>query len=85
MYLYNPCKTSLTLNGITYAADEKGIITVPDDQLNSGVWTQGFISAHARLDHRAAGTEVQRLAPAEPELSPSPAPAEAPINTSKNK
>lgn len=83
MQLYNPCKTSLNLNGITYTADENGIITVPDDQLNSSVWTQGFISAHANLANRAAGTVAQSLAPPEPELSPSPAPADAPITKSK--
>jgi hypothetical protein len=84
MKLYNPCKTSLNLNGLTYTADENGIITIPDDQLNSSVWTQGFISAHANLDRRAAVTETQSLAPPAPALSPSPAPAEPP-NTTKSK
>lgn len=68
MQIYNPSKTDITLNGILYAADENGIITVPDDKINSSVWTQGFVSAHNRL----AG--LARPATTEPIATPAPAP-----------
>jgi LEA14-like dessication related protein len=49
MKIYNPHKTTITLNGITYKADESGIIDIPDNKMNDSVWGQGFVSAKGRI------------------------------------
>ena len=82
MQLYHPNKTSLTLNGVTYSADEHGIIDVPDSQMNSSVWTQGFVNAKGRLAQLAAQAVVDAdtVGAAHPTVidpSPNPEPAKA--------
>lgn len=81
MQIYNPNKTSITLSGISYAADENGIIGLPDDKVSSSVWTQGFVHAKGRLAELAALT-------AEPLPTPDPetnTPVAATTSTAKPK
>ncbi len=49
MQIYKTGCNQITLMGATYAADERGIIDVPDDKINSSVWSQGFVSARGRI------------------------------------
>lgn len=77
MQLYKHGCNTLTLGGIAYPADERGIIEVPDDKITSSVWTQGFVSAAGRLAQLTVRaepeTETTALASSE-----SPTPAERP-------
>lgn len=79
MQLYHPQKTELTLAGNTFYADDNGIITVPDNQINSSVWTQGFVSAKAKLE------ELATRATPEPIAVPAPAPVPSVDTTTKTK
>lgn len=76
MQIYNPSKTRITLNGIVHTADENGVIDVPDTQMNSSVWTQGFVCATAHLA-QLAKAQAEAVATATPE--PTPAPAKAAV------
>ncbi len=33
----------ITLSGITYHADARGIINVPDDKMLSSIWSRGYV------------------------------------------
>lgn len=59
MQLYKDGCNTLTLGGVDYPADERGIIEVPDDKITSSVWTQGFVSAAGRLAQLAARAEPE--------------------------
>lgn len=89
MEIYKPGATRITLSGQTFTADENGIIDVPA-QLVANAFTQGFVSAKARIK-QLAGVDTlwgTRSDPAEP--APAPAteahPVEikpAPVKTTK--
>lgn len=75
MQLYKDGCNTLTLGGVDYPADERGIIEVPDDKITSSVWTQGFVSAAGRLAQLAARAAQET---AEVASSENPTPAERP-------
>lgn len=70
MKLYHPTKTSLTLGGVVYSADGHGVIEVPDSQMNSSVWTQGFVDAKGRIAQVAEQAQAEQAAPAPTPLKP---------------
>lgn len=88
MKIYKQNTTSITLSGQTYTSDENGIIDVPD-QLAANAFTQGFVSAKARMKLLAqaqAENEPAELAPAT-EAGPveiKPAPVKTTKPTEKN-
>lgn len=76
MKIYKRNATAITLDGVVYGADEYGIIEIPDHKMNSGVWSQGFVSAQGRLEQIAkAQTNAQAQAAPEPGPNPQPEPA----------
>lgn len=70
MQIYSPHQSRIRLAGIDYVADENGIIDVPDDKINSSVWSSGFVSAKGRLQELAA---AQSAALSEAPISAEPA------------
>ena len=49
MKLYKFGSDKLTVDGVDYLADEKGIIDIPDSQVSSSVWSMGFSRVNAEL------------------------------------
>lgn len=62
MQIYKAGTTTITLSGTTYQADERGIIDVPDDKINSSVWIHGFVSANGRLKELEAQKATEPVA-----------------------
>jgi hypothetical protein len=74
MQLYNASKSSLTLAGTTYCADERGIIEVPDHAVDSTVWGKGFTVATGRITQLAREAEAAQIADESPDLAALPQP-----------
>lgn len=54
MQVYQQGCDQITIGKTTYVADERGIITFPDSEVNSSVWSSGFVSAKGRIAELAA-------------------------------
>lgn len=68
MKIYKLGALSLLLSGMTYTADEDGIIDVPDDAVTQDVFAAGFVLADGKLAEiarkKAALAETQTATPA---------------------
>ncbi len=49
MKVYKHNALQITISTGTFVADENGIIDIPDNQVTSAVWSQGFVHAKGRL------------------------------------
>ncbi len=63
MKVYKRDEPQLELGGVTYHADDNGVIDIPDGQVTSKVWANGFILADGHL------AELERLRPTEESTS----------------
>ncbi|TAN71614.1 MAG: hypothetical protein EPN17_00990 [Methylobacter sp.] len=73
MELYKSGCRELAINGVRYQADERGIVEVPDDKINSSVWAAGWVSAAGHV--KALAVEIA------PVLSTAQGTYETPIAT----
>jgi hypothetical protein len=49
MQIYKDGAAAITLGGVTYTADERGIIVIPGDFIPAHACRQGFVSAKGRI------------------------------------
>jgi len=71
--IYKAGEDSITVLGVTYTADQDGIITIPDDGFSQSVYQKGWVPAKGREAQRerrqqadAAIDTVAAAAPAIP-------------------
>lgn len=60
MEIYKQATPSIVLSNQVFYADEDGIINVPDEMIDSSVWTNGFVSA---ASHRKAIDAAKQSTP----------------------
>jgi len=73
MQLYKRNAKGLTVGGVTYPADN-GFVDVPDDKLDSSVWTQGFVIGApvvAALDAEQAKADAEATQATKPAVAAS--------------
>lgn len=66
MKIQHSTKNKIRLDGEDYFADSNGIIDVPDNKINSSIWTQGFVVAKnpiAEIEKQAQAAAVNPVAP----------------------
>lgn len=84
MELYKSGCRELAINGVGYQADERGIVEVPDDKINSSVWAAGWVSAAGRLKTLEAEHAMAAGADETPSVAPAAGTAAAPKPVDKN-